>query len=137
MDIKVNSARWIGHDHGDDGYFWRNGDHWLRERGQEVRLFDIAPSLEGQWLIEQLLDPCSAEMQARNLSLRSGERMELRMETIGPVAIDLVRRINLQYKEPSHLPNCLICWDRDDKTVFDPIDREWKRCICGDSESLK
>lgn len=38
-------------DDGSDGFFWRNGEHWLRERGEEFRLLDLAPNLERQWLL--------------------------------------------------------------------------------------
>ncbi len=36
-----------------DGIFWRDGERWLRERGIEYRLLDLAPNLERAWLMEQ------------------------------------------------------------------------------------
>lgn len=32
-----------------DGFFWRDGERWLRERGREFRLLDLAPHLEADW----------------------------------------------------------------------------------------
>lgn len=33
-----------------DGVFWRDGERWLRERGREQRMRDIAPQAEALYL---------------------------------------------------------------------------------------
>jgi hypothetical protein len=43
-DLKIAVS--IVDDDGADGFFWRNGEKWLRERGAEFRLLTIAPHLE-------------------------------------------------------------------------------------------
>ena len=35
-----------------DGIFWRDGFRYLRERGKETRLIDLAPHLESHYMIE-------------------------------------------------------------------------------------
>ncbi len=46
-DLKIYGE--IRPDDGKNGFFWRNGESWLREHGKESRLLDIAPHLERQY----------------------------------------------------------------------------------------
>jgi hypothetical protein len=52
-------------DDGRDGVFWRRGERWMREKGREYRLFDVAPKLEAaaQLALSRL------EQKAKELSM--------------------------------------------------------------------
>jgi hypothetical protein len=45
-----------------DGFFWRNGERWLRERGKEFRLLDLAPNLERGWMLRHADEVADAEL---------------------------------------------------------------------------
>jgi hypothetical protein len=45
-DLIILRVETIIKDDGRDGIFFRNGERWLRERGVENRLLDLAPNLE-------------------------------------------------------------------------------------------
>ena len=61
-------------DDGSDGVFWRNGERWTRENGQEQRIKDLSPHLEEQFEKEQLsLEDLGMQTINRKAQLKSLE----------------------------------------------------------------
>lgn len=69
-DVRIKSE--IVADDGSDGFFFRNGDKWLRQDGKEVRLLDLAPVLES--LAVANLNPDDIEARAMRASTEWADR---------------------------------------------------------------
>jgi hypothetical protein len=52
-DVRVRHT--VVPDDGSDGVFWRAGERWLRDKGKEYRLLDLAPHLEQQAVMDRLI----------------------------------------------------------------------------------
>jgi hypothetical protein len=60
-DMKIVTTSSVIPDDGKDGIFWRDGIRWLRSTGKEVKLLDIAPHLESQFMMERKFDEITRE----------------------------------------------------------------------------
>jgi hypothetical protein len=65
MDLRIKRTVTIVPDDGSDGFFWRNGERWLRERGKESRILDLAPYLEARALMDLLPEEEEARTKSK------------------------------------------------------------------------
>lgn len=62
MDFTIKTE--IVPDDGTAQSFWRNGEHWIRVRGTETRMSDLAPHLEAEYMLTRLTRHDRAAMEA-------------------------------------------------------------------------
>jgi len=60
-------------DDGSDGIFWRNGKRYLREKGKEIPLIELAPHLEDQAMKQTAIDPFFTDLIKTLTTYRSME----------------------------------------------------------------
>lgn len=67
--VKVITYCEVVPDDGLDGTFWRDGERWMRNKGEESRLLTLAPNLEAKMQMEiDLADGILAKIKRDQLA---------------------------------------------------------------------